>query len=1035
MYENYQSIFQGETSIKPQQSVDFVFDLKDTDVQKHRFRLFFKGETKQFYYLKSEPKCIYTYLSIEDALNIEEAQQSAYCLDFSCKEPATYTKGVRNHVLFEPVLGYLDFTQYTADWTAGIHVKAEELQINGSVQMHFLVRLKESVCVSHDFSCDPDYVETICINPGTYDWTRLETKIQLPPQKVASVEVYIEAKDYSGKLYFESPYLLSENGYNLLPDFAPAVFGYNELSWVGLNLSKKEWPEFELLANGKTFYKGTFFERCQRYSEMEKNIPENLLKAGKNTIQIRLITDGREPLPFVVSEVGLFSYEDDTFIIVGGNPDAVVGQPIHILIRTKQENCTIAFSCADGSVLGETQNFAEPGLHVFCAKAVKQTNNVECVLFSRECEHRFMVRQIAYKQQDEVIVGSGDMVYVNAENREDLETYLSWYVSQNLGNLMTLRPCYRWCGNRVLHEENWKWFIGLLNELGLKYSHMLDGRELPGLDANPTVKMMEGEGFLGRQLHERDGAYSYWGFSNDINNPAEMQMYAWMARLTKQYPDTVNPLLPNELVAEEEGFHRFISAKKNDIWDMRQAAENFIQEMEYIRMDATRHTGPSTYFKYFIQAGYEMVGAETMYGPTEVLLAFLRGVSYGYDLKTNSIHAALQWSTSPYDVPEHDKRFKLALYVPYMQGIKEMNAEEGLWHIEEYYNSYSRQGDCCKNHLKHQQDLLRYITTHTRRGTYYTPLAFLSGRYDGFASFSYGRCGILGTSMILSAPENSWRLLKHFYPLNDPSQIICCHFAPREPLGMYSGTPNGNVDVLPIECNGDKFTYKAMFFAGYNCATELDMDKLYDYLMRGGILLAGIPHFSTTTDRKAVLHGAHQMIDHPLTRLIKDSVDDQILNKISVGEGMLYFVNSELYPADDAVSPIYENAIAEITSYVLAQEKSYISCPETVQFTVYDCPNGMRDFYVLATDWYHDDATARQANLILNGEVYPIDVPADTLLKITVKDDMAVWAEGENGEVIDIEDGVPILQGYGTVCFHVIKDGVHTTEYKDFTCE
>lgn len=1035
MYERYQSIFQGETCIRPQQSVEFTFDLQEEDVQERRFRLFFKGETKQFYYLKSEPKCIYNYLSIEDALNIEVAQQSAYCLDFSCDEPVAYTKGVRNHVLFEPVLGYLDLTQYTPDWTAGIRVKTENLQIDGSIQMSFRVRLKESVRASHDFSCDPDYAKTIRINSGTYDWTTMETKIQLPPEQIASVEVYIEANDYSGKLYFESPYLLSENGYNLLPDFAPTVAGYNEISWVGLNLSKKEWPKFELSANGSVFYKGSFFERCQRYSEMEKNIPENLLKPGKNTIQLCLITDGREPLPFVVSEVGLFSYEDESFVIVGVNPDAVVGQPIHVLLRTKQENCTIQFSCADGSVLGETQHFAEPGLHVFQAMAVKQANDIECVLFSEDYDCRFTVRQIAVKQRDEVIVGSGDMVYVNAENREELETYLSWYISQNMGNLMTLRPCYRWCGNRGVHEENWKWFISLLNDLGIKYSHMLDGRELPGLNANPTVEMIDGEGFLGRQLHERDGAYSYWGFNNYIDKPSDLQMYAWMMHLTKQYPDTINPLLPKEVVAEEQGFHCFISPKKNDIQDMRLAAENFIKEMEYIRLESTRHTGPSTYFKYFIQAGYEMVGAETMYGPTEVLLAFLRGVSRGYDLKTDSVHLALQWSTSPYDVPEHDKRFRLALYVPYIQGIKEINTEEGLWHIEEYYNSYSRQSDCCRNHLKHQQDILRYITTHTRRGKYYTPFAFLSGRYDGFCSFSFGKGGILGTNMALGTPEDSWRLLKHFYPLNDPAQTIYCHFAPKEPLGMYSGTPNGNVDVLPIECDSDKFTYKAMFFAGYNCATEEDMDKLYDFLMNGGILLAGIPHFSMTTDRRTVEEGKQQLIDHSLTRIIRDSVDDSVFNQIPVGKGMLYFVNSTLYPGDDAIAPVYEKAIADITSDILAQEKSYISCPETVQFTVYDSPNGMRDFYVLATDWYNDDSILRQANLILNGETYPIDVPADTLLKITVKDDVAVWAESENGEVINIEDGVPILQGSGKVCFHMIKNGVHMIEYKDFKNE
>ena len=80
MYERYQPIFEGETYIRPQQSVDFTFNLEETDVHKRRFRMFFKGETKQFYYLKSEPKCIYNYLSIEDALNMKKTKSRMQCM-------------------------------------------------------------------------------------------------------------------------------------------------------------------------------------------------------------------------------------------------------------------------------------------------------------------------------------------------------------------------------------------------------------------------------------------------------------------------------------------------------------------------------------------------------------------------------------------------------------------------------------------------------------------------------------------------------------------------------------------------------------------------------------------------------------------------------------------------------------------------------------------------------------------------------------------------------------------------------------------
>lgn len=1026
MYEQYHQLFYGNTTLRPLECFDFTFELCDEEISKQRYRLFFKGESQQFYYFKSEPKCIYNYLSIDDALDMEHAQSSAYCLDFSCKKPVNYTKGVRNHVLFEPLLGYLSLTDYEPNWKAGLRVKAENLVINESIELALHVRMKDSTTANHDFSAEPDYIKTIPITSGTYDWTTIEADLLLPPGEVASVTMYIEGKNYSGNLYLESPYLISSNGYNAMPDFAPTIAGYDEIAWIGMNLSKKEWPEFELSINDEVFYTGSFFERCHRQSEIEKNIPNQLLKVGKNHLCIRLISEGRESLPFVINELGLLSYENAPFNIVGFNPDAIVGNDIPILIRTTVDNCTLKLASPNSILRGETQGFDSPGLHVFHATALTPATDISFTLSCGEYTCASTIRQSAVKLPDEVIVGSGDMVYVNSENKEELETFLCWYISQNVGNLLTIRPCYRWCGNRSIHEENWQWFTSLLNELGIKYSHMLDGRELPGLTANPTINTINGKGFLGRQLHERDGAYSYWGFQNQINNPLNAKMYAWMVDLTKQQPKTANPLQPNELIAEEGAVYRYLSPKKNNIGDMRLAAENLIQELAYIKRESTRHTGPSTYFKYFIQAGYEMVGAETMYGPTEILLAFLRGVSRSYELPTDSVHLAMQWSTVPHDTPEHEKRFRLALYVPYMQGIKEINTEEGLWHIEEFYSSYSRMSACCMNHLKHQQDFMRYISTHTRRGSYYTPFAFISGRYDDFRSF--GRANVMGTTMNVGAPEQSWKLLQYFYPLTDPSGTLYYTPAPVKPLGFHSGTPRGNVDVLPIESASDKFTYKAMFFAGYNCALKEDMDKLLNFVSNGGKLLAGMVHFSTSTNRNDIEAGNHQLIEHPLTSLVKDLPPSENLVKIPIGKGYLYYVNSNLYPADEQIAPIYEKAIAEITTEILAQEDVYITCPDTVQFTVYDSPDGMRDFYIMATDWYHEDSLLRQAVLSMNGKEYSIDVPANTLLKITVKDGTAAWAEGENGEILSIEDGTPSFQGYGTVTFHIIKDGIHTTQ-------
>lgn len=111
-------------------------------------------------------------------------------------------------------------------------------------------------------------------------------------------------------------------------------------------------------------------------------------------------------------------------------------------------------------------------------------------------------------------------------------------VSENVGNLFTIRPTYRWSGGRVLNEVNWKYLAELLNKLNIKYVHMTDGRELPGGTANPTLKMLEGKGFLGRQSHEYDGAFGYWGHG-EINGLGEFVADYWM-RLVRNNIEIAN---------------------------------------------------------------------------------------------------------------------------------------------------------------------------------------------------------------------------------------------------------------------------------------------------------------------------------------------------------------------------------------------------------------------------------------------------------------------------------------------------------------
>ena len=86
------------------------------------------------------------------------------------------------------------------------------------------------------------------------------------------------------------------------------------------------------------------------------------------------------------------------------------------------------------------------------------------------------------------------------------------------------------------------------------------------------------------------------------------------------------------------------------------------------------------------------------------------------------------------------------------------------------------------------------------------------------------------------------------------------HNCPNEELGYYSGTPNGNVDILPIEAE-DFSNYRLLIAPGYNKAEDEDLEKLKDFVTEGGTLLIGWPQLSITVDRKKAISYEHTYWD------------------------------------------------------------------------------------------------------------------------------------------------------------------------------
>ena len=409
-------------------------------------------------------------------------------------------------------------------WRTGISAKAENLKIHEGGYLHLLVEIryqKDGVDKRITYT-EPDLKAVIDIPEGSYGWSDFEARFPRITASIANVCVYVEGIHYSGKVFFESPYFCSENNVSLIHDFIPFIQDKPEFNWLGVNLSKVELPCFNIKLNGVVIHDGEIFERCHRYSEWEFEIPEGVAKHGKNTLEITHTSDYRDTAPYNIHELGLVSVRRDMLISC---PEVVTaGKTFHMLVKTDSDGVEFALSDAPEYLRAENLVCDKAGLGVLDLICHKAVNNIDFTLKHQNGEIKCHVARCVERGEDQVTTGTGDMVYIN-QNKRDFENYLSWYFSNNIGNLLTIRPTYRWCGSRSADGKLWRETADLLNRLEVKSVHMRDGRELPGCNSNPTYEEMDSPNFLGRQNHELDGANVYWGLRDVTNDHNEHMFY------------------------------------------------------------------------------------------------------------------------------------------------------------------------------------------------------------------------------------------------------------------------------------------------------------------------------------------------------------------------------------------------------------------------------------------------------------------------------------------------------------------------------
>lgn len=583
-----------------------------------------------------------------------------------------------------------------------------------------------------------DSVIFISLPQGSGDFELLKQNIQLP-SNVATILIRVGGTEFSGECWLEAPKLYV-NGENIFS----SPFIHNEKRtddynyWVGINLATRSWPKWRLEFKGETIFDGNIFDRSSNISDFYITLPEDITGKGKLLLTLEK-EQNRISFPYELKSLQLLEESAQNFEIVSVPRFVTVGDTTAFLIETNSSNVSLTtFSSNQNiNVIDKHLTLKDPGLHAVQFSAISPDNQVVIEFTDGALTKSSAIEQLIVKKKDNVYISSGDEVYIDKEY-EPYDQFFKWYIQNRLGNWYHLRPSYQWSGVRITDENIIKHYTSLLNKMNVPYAWQVEGRTLAAKRINPSLASLQSPMFRGKQAHENDGGYYYWQhfLYNGLHSDMAARIRPYGGIFAKHRP-----------IYTDYGI--FIHYDPFGVKDMADGANKLVANLSYSRGESTRHTGPSTMFRYLYKAGYDWLGAEQMYGPEDIILSALRGASRAYNKKDfGSLHA-VQWGSSPFTDPKHSLRFHLSLAVSYMHGSSHINTEEGLW-ADEYSNDrYTKSG---KEHLYAQHQMLDYIETHSRRGNLNTNIAVIQGKNDAWKSF--------GRTSIWSQKGDKWNFNK-----------------------------------------------------------------------------------------------------------------------------------------------------------------------------------------------------------------------------------------------------------------------------------
>ena len=307
-----------------------------------------------------------------------------------------------------------------------------------------------------------------------------------------------------------------------------------------------------------------------------------------------------------------------------------------------------------------------------------------------------------------------------------------------------------------------------------------------------------------------------------------------------------------------DGWDAKIGTKKHP--DMKAAHEAYIKEVSKL-VEIDRELGipdvvsveATGLNKYNAEAGVTIPMLELMCGSPDQLVSSLRGMARGFDSKMWGTYVAHEW----YGGMRHDdtlkrKRLELAYKYAYLAGTQALCLESGDELIASYGHRFEVDSEICEDYRRVLSEMMDYINKDERPvGGPRVKLAFVSGLHDAWGGWggSYVWNQFEGNEWGHSEAEHSWRFLSEIGVKRTWEDIA--NFGEND---LSASPAYGMYDIVPIEAPVEKLcSYDYLIFLGWNSMTDENMDKLTEYVNRGGRLLMTAAHLNYSAKRAGEL--------------------------------------------------------------------------------------------------------------------------------------------------------------------------------------